>query len=78
MRNVRYDTVEYVINLRCKLTKFLTLDFSEIFYFRKANTEGQYSNDRNNSSNFQFTEVTPLEKVWQNKPLRLISYSTVR
>ena len=62
----------------------MILDFSEIFYSRKANIEGLYSNDRDdtvnvwyNISDLHYTELTPLVKVWQNKPLALISYCTV-
>ena len=59
---------------------FLFLDV----LFRKANIEGSYSNDRNttvnvwyNISDFHYTKLTPHGKVRQNKPLGLISYSTV-
>ena len=57
----------------------MILDFSENFFFfyLKANIEGKCSNDKNNTSDFHYTELTPLGKVWQNKTLRLISYSTV-
>ena len=47
------------------------------FLFQKANIEGKYSNDRNNTSDFHHTELTLHGKVWQKKPLGLISYSTV-
>ena len=33
--------------------------------------------DRNTTSNFRYTEMTSLGKVWQIKPLGSISYSTV-
>ena len=55
------------------------------FLFRKANIEGWYCNDRNNTvnawyniSDFHYTELTPLGKVRQNKPLRLISVNSNR
>ena len=46
--------------------------------FLKTNIEGWYSIDRNNTcvSDFHYTELTPLGKVLQNKPLGLIFFST--
>ena len=35
LRETAYDTVEKEINQRCKLTEFVILDFSEIFYSEK-------------------------------------------
>ena len=68
-------TVEKEINQSCQSTKFVILNFFRIYL---------YSNDRNNTvnalyniSNFNYTELTPLGKVRQNKPLGLVSYSTV-
>ena len=62
---------EVQINQICNFGFFLDI------FFRKANIEGQYYNDRNNTSDFHYTELTPHGKVWQIKQLRLISYSTI-
>ena len=61
----------------CKLTEFMILVFSELFYSENSILNVNILLLRDNTSDFHYTELTPLGKVWQNKPLELISYSTV-
>ena len=49
------NTVEREINPRCKLTEF------ELFFIPKANIEGLYSKDRNDTFDSNYTELTLLE-----------------
>ena len=66
-------------NFISKLTKFMILDFYDIFYSEnpilKVKVDILITGIRTYDINY--TEMTPLGKVWQNKPLGLISYSRV-
>ena len=59
------------------ITKFVILDFPEIFYSEYQYRRYIHFDDKNNTSDFHYTELTRLGKVRQNKPLGIISYSTV-
>ena len=69
-------SVEYEINPRCKLTEFVILDFFELFYSEKPILKVNILMIGIIHLTLH-TEMTPLRKVCQNKPLVLISYYTV-